>query len=139
MQRSGFPDAYAEHETRGARVGVGADRALPATVTCALGDADDGVAPDAFLARAARDFGDLPGTAGADGTVSLEAAALPGGEQDPGRLGWSVAQWAVASPRRRASPRCRVADRAGPGTAAPGATGAAALPPASVRVTLRAT
>ena len=108
VQRSAFPEAYAQHEARARAWASALTGYSPATVTCTLRRGDPG-APDALLARAARDFGALPGTVGDDGAVTLDAAGLPGG--DPDRLGWSVAQWAVAVAGTEQVVAVTVADR----------------------------
>ncbi len=111
VQRSGFPEAYAQHESRARAWASALTGWSPASVTCTLRPADDGATGEAFLERAARDFGRLPGTV--DGAVvALDAASLPGGAEDPARLAWSVAQWAVAVAGTQGVESVAVADRA---------------------------
>ena len=137
VQRSGFPDAYAQHETRARAWASALTGYSPATVTCALRPADDAATGESFLGRVARDFGPLPGTVGDDGVVVLDAAPLPGGAEDPGRLGWAVAQWAVAVAGTQGVEAVTVADRTWTrADDAWGASGGDALPAGQVRVTL---
>lgn len=95
VQRSGFPDAYAQHEARSRAWASGLTGWSAAAVTCDLRDPDGAGDPAALTARAQRDFA---GTVGAvvdeSGTVVLDGAGLAGG--DAARAGWAVAHWAVA-------------------------------------------
>lgn len=117
-------------------MGVRAHRVLPATLTCSLRGPDDAGSPDSLLARVARDFGDAPGSVADDGTVVLDAAALPGGG-DPARLAWAVAQWAVAVASTEHVTDVAVADQAWARDGdAWAASGTDPLPPGQVRVTL---
>lgn len=105
VQRSGFPDAYAQHEARSRAWASALTGWSTAALHCDL-DAPGGPGdPDAVAARVQRDFAGSV-TAVADGSatgeegpvVLLEAGglvALAGG--DPARAGWAVAQWAVAA------------------------------------------
>ncbi|WP_240675354.1 hypothetical protein [Cellulomonas endophytica] len=112
VQRSGFPDAYAQHETRARAWASALTGFSPRTVTCTLPadgtgpggtgqGASDGTPAGAagVLARLERDLGPLPTTTGtsAEGrtTLLLDPAALVPGE--PERAGWAAAQWAVAA------------------------------------------
>lgn len=99
VQRSAFPDAYAQHEVRARAWASALTGYSPAALTCTLRPATSAGGVDPVLARVARDLGDLPATVtssqdGADSTVELAGTALP--IDDPARAGWSVAQWAVA-------------------------------------------
>jgi hypothetical protein len=134
VQRSAFPDAYAQHEARSRAWASGLTGWSPATVTCDLRDPDGPGDPAALAARVQRDFAGTVAAAPDGATVVLDATALPGAE--PTRAGWAVAHWAVAV----AAPHRVVAvehadrrwDRAG------GAWLAAPepVPPGQVRVTL---
>ncbi|WP_298459469.1 hypothetical protein [uncultured Cellulomonas sp.] len=136
VQRSGFPDAYAQHETRARAWASSLSGYSPATLTCELREPEGPGSADELLARAARDLGTVPSSVAEDGAVVLDATALPGGS-DAGRLGWAVAQWAVAvaSPQRVTG--VAVADRTwerdGGGWEP---SGTPALPAGQVRVTL---
>ncbi len=137
VQRSGFPDAYAQHETRARAWASALTGHSPAAVTCTLPPADDAGSPDALLARAARDYGHLPGTVSDDGAVVLDAAAAPGGAAEADRLGWSVAQWAVAVAGAQHVTAVAVADRAWTRESATwSASDEPALPAGEVRVTV---
>ncbi|MDO8106883.1 hypothetical protein Q6348_06690 [Isoptericola sp. b441] len=108
VQRSAFPQAYAQHEA-GSRAWASALTGYtPGAVTCTLpspAPAD----PAAALARVNRDLG-VPATA-ADGLVALDASALPDGTAHPARLGWAVGQWAVAAAQALRVTEVRVGDR----------------------------
>jgi hypothetical protein len=137
VQRSGFPEAYAQHEVRARAWASALTGYSPATVTCTLADADAPGSADALLDRAARDFGTLPGTVGQDGAVVLDATALPAGTTEPARLGWAVAQWSVAVADPLSVSTVTVEDRTWTrGHEGWASSGTAALPPGQVRVTL---
>ncbi|PYF96804.1 hypothetical protein SAMN05216184_11722 [Georgenia satyanarayanai] len=94
VQRSGFPEAYADHEPEGRAFASALTGHSPASLTCDLPGQDDAAAPaEAVSARLEQDFGIA--TTAAGGAVVVEASALPG--QDPQRLAWAVAHWAVAT------------------------------------------
>ncbi|WP_307802730.1 hypothetical protein [Cellulomonas dongxiuzhuiae] len=143
VQRSGFPDAYAQHEVRARAWASALTGHSPAALRCMLRPVDDAaVGPDPVLARVVRDLGDVPATvtladaaAGTPSTIDLAATALP--IDDPARAGWSLAQWAVAVAWELRLEAVTVAgttwSRAEP-TWQP--TGAAPLPAGQVRLTL---
>lgn len=106
VQRSAFPEAYAQHEVRARAWASGLTGQSPATVTCRLPESDDGSVA-AVRERVERDFGDLPLRA-LDSGVVLDASALGG---DPTRAGWAVASWAVATAHELGVQRVDVADR----------------------------
>lgn len=106
VQRSGFPDAYAQHEVRSRAWAAGLTGQLTATVTCSLAAADPVAADDpAALAaaradlagRVVRDFGDLAITEQGPASIVVDASTLAPTPDDAGRLAWAIAQWAVAS------------------------------------------
>jgi hypothetical protein len=137
VQRSGFPEAYAQHEVRARAWASALTGYSPATLTCTLAGAVAPGSADALLDRAARDFGTLPGTVADDGAVVLDAAALPAGATDGARLAWAVGQWSVAVADAQSVRTVTVEDRTwtrGRDGWAP--SGTAALPPGQVRVTL---
>ncbi|GAA2727006.1 hypothetical protein [Cellulomonas aerilata] len=137
VQRSGFPEAYAQHEVRARAWASGLTGYSPATVTCALAPAEGPGSPDALLDRAARDFGALPGTVADDGAVVLDATALPAGDGEPARLAWAVAQWSVAVADGQSVRSVTVEDRTWTrGQEGWASSGTAALPAGEVRVTL---
>jgi len=95
VQRSAYPDAYADHEPEGRAFASALTGNSPATLTCRLpmptGHDDDAAA--AVAGRLEQDFG-VAATV-EDGVVVVDPALLPGGDVD--RLAWAVAQWAVAT------------------------------------------
>lgn len=95
VQRSAYPDAYADHEPEGRVFASALTGNSPATLTCRLpmptGHDDDAAA--AVAGRLEQDFG-VAATV-EDGVVVVDPALLPGGDVD--RLAWAVAQWAVAT------------------------------------------
>ncbi len=99
VQRSAFPDAYAQHETRARAWASALAGYSTAAVTCTLGE-PAGADPASVLARVDRDLGvaasATPAGSGQGATVTVDATALPGGDTAPDRLAWAVAQWAVA-------------------------------------------
>ncbi|MFI2104033.1 hypothetical protein ACH436_12110 [Isoptericola sp. NPDC019693] len=106
VQRSAFPEAYAQHETRSRAWASALTGHSPGAITCDLpptdeDDAPSGAAAEALLTeRAARDLG-LPAEAlrsdtsdaGAR-TVVVDATAVP---LDGELATWAVAHWAVAT------------------------------------------
>ncbi|ADG73902.1 conserved hypothetical protein [Cellulomonas flavigena DSM 20109] len=100
VQRSGFPDAYAQHEVRARAWASALTGHSPAALSCTLRPVEEPAGPDALLARVARDLGELPVSVtlgdgeGVPTFVDVTASALP--VDDAVRAGWSFAQWAVA-------------------------------------------
>ncbi|WP_158372945.1 hypothetical protein [Cellulosimicrobium cellulans] len=148
VQRSGFPDAYAQHEGRSRAWASVLTGWTPAAVDCDLDPAEPGDV-DAVAARVQRDFGGAVSAAvdaSADGAsgpvVVLDVAGLTaatGG--DPARAAWSVAQWSVAAAQALGVDAVEVGDsrwdRAGEGWTAGGAAAdAAAAPEGTVALTL---
>ncbi|WP_454051276.1 hypothetical protein [Cellulomonas sp. Marseille-Q8402] len=147
VQRSGFPDAYAQHETRSRAFASALTGWSPATLHCDLDPAGATGDPALVAARVQRDFAgsvsttvDASAPAGDDaGTVVLlDPAALTaatGG--DPVRSGWAVAQWAVAVAEALEVQEVAVAEsrwvRGGDGWTADAPT---PLPPGTVALTL---
>jgi len=108
VQRSAFPDAYAQHEPRSRAWASALTGWSPASLTCDLApvaatELDADTPPTLpFQDRLARDLGDGARVAPLDGdtsTVAVDTTGLPGaGEDDgPARAAWAVAQWAVAT------------------------------------------
>ena len=96
VQRSGFPGAYAQHEAAARAWASALTGNSPASLTCTLHTAAAG-SPAAVTARVMRDYGKLPITAAANGTLTVDAGALRGGNAAQATLlAWSLAQWAVA-------------------------------------------
>ena len=87
VQRSAFPEAYADHESEGRAFASALTGQSPAALSCVLRPADVVGNPDAVLEAATATYGPL--TAEVFGSVLLVEAE--------GAYGWSVAQWAVAN------------------------------------------
>lgn len=136
VQRSGFPDAYAQHETRSRAWASALTGWSPATLTCRLHDADPATASvDAVSARVQRDLGALPVVADATGGLLVDTSAF-GGPDDRARLDWAVAHWAVSVAEPLAVTSVAVADHTWDrveGTWAPSET---PVPAGTVRLTL---
>ena len=103
VQRSAFPDAYAQHEMRSRAWASALTGQSRAAVSCTLAPAqpladDAGVAAarSALAARVARDLGDLTVTDDGPSSVLVDVAPLAA-PQDTARLAWALAQWGVAS------------------------------------------
>ncbi|AUI49549.1 hypothetical protein [Arthrobacter crystallopoietes] len=87
VQRSAYPDAYADHEGEGKAFASALTGHSPAALNCVLKEAES--AGDAAEVEAALELSH-PGleTAVANGTLRVQAGD---------KTGWAVAQWAVAS------------------------------------------
>ena len=97
VQRSGFPQAYAQHEPRSRAWASALTGYTPAAVTCELRSAQAPGSADAVAARVARDFGAAAVTTAAVDVVTVDVRALGSGSaDDDARLAWSLAQWSVA-------------------------------------------
>lgn len=106
VQRSAFPEAYAQHETRSRAWASALTGHSPGAITCDLPPAEDDEAPsgaaarDLLAERAARDLGLPAGALRADtadedvNAVVVDAAAVP---LDGELATWAVAHWAVAT------------------------------------------
>ncbi|MFD6135066.1 hypothetical protein [Isoptericola sp. NPDC060257] len=106
VQRSGFPDAYAQHETRSRAWASALTGHSPGAITCDLPPTEEDEAPsgaaarDLLAERGARDLG-LPADALRADTsdedvnaVVVDATAVP---LDGELATWAVAHWAVAT------------------------------------------
>ncbi|MER5223470.1 heavy metal transporter [Streptomyces flaveus] len=127
VQRSGFPDAYAKHETDATLLAAALTGRAAGTLTCEgrpemrTGDTRTG-GPDAVRAALVRDFGqDMFQEAGAERklgsevsptpsdsatgaggparprTVTIPVPDTPGAKAGERQRGWSLAHWAVAN------------------------------------------
>ena len=100
VQRSGFPDAYAQHEVRARAWASALTGHSPAALSCTLRPVEEPAGTDAVLARVARDLGELPVAVtlgdGEDVPTFVDVTASALAADDPVRAGWSLAQWAVA-------------------------------------------
>ncbi|WP_315098037.1 hypothetical protein [uncultured Cellulomonas sp.] len=140
VQRSGFPDAYAQHETRARAWASALTGWSPATLTCDLHVPDTGTASaDAVVARVQRDLGALPVlvTPLPDGgaTLDVDTSAI-GPEGDRARLDWAVAQWAVSVAHPMQLTAVGVADQTWDRTGGTWTTATAPLPAGTTRLTL---
>ncbi|MDM7830808.1 hypothetical protein [Cellulomonas edaphi] len=113
VQRSGFPDAYAQHEPRARAFASALTGFSPASLRCDLNAAEPGSGDaKAVRERLRRDFGRLPARTGVDDegatTVTVDARALG---DDRRRLGWAVGQWAVATAASLGTVAVEVADQ----------------------------
>jgi hypothetical protein len=123
VQRSGFPDAYAQHEMRSRAWASALTGNSPGALSCELRPVADGdqVAPaaarDVIAGRLGRDLGLAPATGAADpnrqdpasATVTVDATPLT--PDDPERGAWATGQWAVATAHATQAVEVRVADR----------------------------
>ncbi len=116
VQRSAFPDAYADHEAAARAFASALTGWSPGTLTCRLAAATAAGSSDAVLARVVRDLGALPSSATAPdeaatikATVTLDPSSLT--PDDPARGTWAVAQWAVALAGTLQIDKVQVADR----------------------------
>jgi hypothetical protein len=138
VQRSGFPDAYAQHEPRARAFASALTGYSEASLRCELHGAEAGAGDrDAVVARVKRDFGKVPTkvatpTEGPT-TVTIDAASLG---DDAERMGWAVAQWAVAPAAELGTTSVEVADQRWDREATDWSAGDATLPPGDVRLTL---
>ncbi|MCL2465959.1 MAG: hypothetical protein FWF02_00095 [Micrococcales bacterium] len=111
VQRSAFPDAYADHESA-ARVWASALTGhSPKALTCTLRAADHPGSVTALTDRIVRDIGELRvETVDGDRTVVVvDAASLE--RDDPQRMAWAVGQWAVAVASTEQVVEVQVADQ----------------------------
>lgn len=110
VQRSGYPEAYARHETRARAFASALTGNSPASLSCDLD-----VPPTATLeARLARDWGAAPlePWTGPDGEEwrRVDVATLASAA-DGGTAAWSVGQWAVATAAATGASAVVVGDR----------------------------
>lgn len=102
VQRSAFPNAYADHEQMARAFSSALTGYSRASLTCRLrpaSDEDVAMAPEAVVARLARDFVQISSARREDGTVVVDVAGLAptDDERDLTRVAWGIAQWAVAT------------------------------------------
>jgi hypothetical protein len=109
VQRSAYPDAYAQHEMRSRAWASALTGNSPAVLSCELAPVADGdqIAPaaarDVIVGRLGRDLGLAPAAGAADpnrqdpasSTVTVDATPLT--PDDPERGAWATGQWAVAT------------------------------------------
>jgi len=138
VQRSAFPDAYAQHEPLARAFASALTGWSPAALTCTLGLTDGAGDAAALIEHLRRDLGDVPTQQPEPDhgrpVVVVQAGGLGA---DTGRLGWAVAQWAVAVAQPRAITAVAVADRRWErSTGAWDTVAGADLPAGEVRITL---
>jgi hypothetical protein len=107
VQRSAYPEAYAQHENAARSFASALTGHSPGGLTCTLGPAAEASDPALFIATFQAEWGDSAGggittTAdaarpGGDGTASGPAVTLRAGSSTEG---WAYAQWAVAKARQ---------------------------------------
>lgn len=101
VQRSGYPEAYAQHESLSRAFASALTGQTPQALSCTLPPAEAGATPAAVIAAAQTAMGPLPvrvvdsaaGEGGDGGSVSLIFDV-----SEP--TGWMVAHWAVANARQ---------------------------------------
>jgi hypothetical protein len=138
VQRSGFPDAYAQHEPRARGFASALTGYSTASLRCELHDAEPGAGdPDTFVARVKRDFGKVPTkvAAPADGPTTITVDARELGE-DETRSAWAVAQWAVATAAELGTTTVAVGDQQWDRESGAWSPSTTTSPAGSVRVTL---
>jgi hypothetical protein len=103
VQRSGFPEAYAQHEPTARAFASALTGYSPSSLTCTLDRVDPPGTPTpaaaaAVVSRVRRDFGELPATVAAAAQQSGPAVVVGTAPLGPDseRVDWSVAQWGVA-------------------------------------------
>ena len=87
VQRSAFPDAYADHESEGRAFASALTGQTPAALGCTLGPAETAGDPDTVLAAMSALYGEQQ-------AMILGEVLVVGAS---GEYGWSLAQWAVAN------------------------------------------
>lgn len=97
VQRSGYPEAYAGWEPRGAALSAAFTGSAPAALACRIAEREPGTAPSDVRARLAHD---LPGGTSAvttlpDGRSAVRVQGLSA-HGDPLTRPWTVANWGVA-------------------------------------------
>jgi hypothetical protein len=92
VQRSAYPDAYADHEPEGRAYASALTGHSPAALNCVLRSPDRPGDADALVAALTEQLSDVDATVSRDGrTVSIPAA---------GTRGWALVQWTVANARQ---------------------------------------
>ncbi|MFJ7750479.1 hypothetical protein ACIQXM_11045 [Arthrobacter sp. NPDC097144] len=87
VQRSAFPEAYADHEAEAKAFASALTGQSPAALTCTLDPPTASGSPDAVLAAMTAVYGSV------DATVEGDRITVAGTDA----YGWSLAQWAVAN------------------------------------------
>jgi hypothetical protein len=100
VQKSAYPEAYADHEQEGRTLASTLTGHSPAGLGCRLDDAD-GSDPEGFATALQAELG----VSGSSGEGQLEVSA--GSEREA----WSVGQWAVAKAEAHGVTSVRVGNR----------------------------
>ena len=119
VQRSAFPEAYAEHAALARAWASALTGWSPGALTCTLHAPSGAGSTDVFTARVDRDLGHLPVTVAAateqaPAAIVVDARSLGGGSggvADDVRGSWAFAQWAVAVAEDQHVTSVRVADQ----------------------------
>jgi hypothetical protein len=102
VQRSAFPDAYAQHEPVARSFASSLTGHSPAALTCVLGPAGAGLGPEGLVAVVRAEWGEA---AGDQATISPAQPAAEDRPAEPAAVklragssaeAWAYAQWAVA-------------------------------------------
>jgi hypothetical protein len=148
VQRSAYPDAYAQHEVRSRAWASALTGNSPGALSCELAPvaADDQQAPDAardvVVGRLGRDLGLASATGAADpnrqdpasSTVTVDATPLT--PDDPARGAWATGQWAVATAQTTQAVEVHVGDRVWLREEAAWVAAETRLRPGEVRITV---
>lgn len=130
VQRSAYPDAYADHEHEGRTVASALSGHSPGGLTCRLDDPDAAGRPDTFVAALEEQTGQSGSAQGQVVTVSAT----------DDRHAWAVGAWAVAQAKARNVVAVQVGDRqwtrGGGESALQWRSADEPLPSAQVRITL---
>ncbi|MFC8798135.1 hypothetical protein ACFT2C_10430 [Promicromonospora sp. NPDC057138] len=150
VQRSAYPDAYAQHEMRSRAWASALTGNSPGALSCELAPVadDDQIAPDAardvVVGRLGRDLGLAPATGAADpnlqdpasSTVTVDATPLT--PDDPARGAWATGQWAVATAHATQAIQVHVGDQVWLREEAAWVPAETRLTPGEVRITVDA-
>jgi hypothetical protein len=150
VQRSAYPDAYAQHEMRSRAWASALTGNSPESLSCELAPVadEDQLAPDAardvVVGRLGRDLGLAPATGAADpnrqdpasATVTVDATPLT--PDDPARGAWATGQWAVATAHTTQAIQVHVGDRVWLREEAAWVEAETRLNPGEVRITVDA-
>lgn len=146
VQRSAYPQAYAQHEMRSRAWASALTGNSRGVLSCELGPVTDAdqrapeAARDTVAGRLGRDLGLAPATDGAAETrqdpassaVTVDATPLT--PDDPERGAWATAQWAVATAKATQAIEVRVADQVWLREEAAWLPAESPLPPGQVRI-----
>jgi len=140
VQRSAFPEAYAQHEPRARAWASALTGYSTADLRCDLHEAKPGSgSAKAVQARLRRDYGKLPtkvtapaADAKTGATITVDARSLG----DDARSSWSVGQWAVATASELGTVAVEVADQRWDRGADGWETSTTSIPAGYARITL---